>query len=1217
MIIPSNIYANAVFSEHPISLYSLDDDVSYISLISNEKRLFDSGGWQINSASTSVFDDNPELPDLQSPFNSDIYSAVIGGVPSQNGQNIEWQSPTIFNLQDLNQELKTFSISMYLYQDSVRVNWYEFGYIYGDGNEVVTRINAAPRKAWINFNFTYDPPNYENNNVKIIIRANVSLDNLSQPGDYNFIANGITVGQWSEKSSSKSLGVDITENIFLDFDGIEAREYGLQEESGYYLVENKKLLAINEGLPLVYGSENCTKIYPSASANPSLVFPGKGFLFESGKNKEYTIEFWMRINPKTIESRRIFGPIDTDNGLYVRDSVISLVIGNSIGSHPISEWYRPMLVHVVLRENNASLIINGEQVFTINFEKESTIFATENNFLGFYSYEDIKNFQIDCFSIYPYSVPEVIAKRRFVYGQGTNSPEIISGGFQGKNAYINFSNSNYTVSKSYPDTLKWSSGYSNNLVSTRKSISTPQYSLPKIFMDGRSIQDLYQDNKVVNQLEDERFFTFRPNTNNNEYVREGENWTEPGYLFFDSLSFVDNLSSIYSIFSVKSLDFSAPLITIKNTSSSDVFEIYLDNDEIDYKFNEQILYSEVVTENTFAAGIKIDDFSNNFGYVVKKFFNSLNSLQVYVAGNGSETFPDKIKSVGVVNKKDVLEILDCFFNNGVVNFSKHQKLTDTYCAYKIIPIIRFNRFFLDISVHATWEEYLPLSGFAGYTKDSSGKKIYDLDFLQIDLGYPSLTEVTSKLIENLGWRYFELRDEYQEPILKPYSVLANQSITGYENYADLRDNNRIVEYFLDTEKSSLKSYITFQLLSEGSNEPIKSFTNKKSASEVIYAENENSPGNPFKSYVTLFEFADRAVVYPPKTIDFNKVAMVVHLDVKQDGILSNPIRIKDMSISSKIFSQYEFNPIGTESGIPLYPYVKDGLFYNYKEKNPMLISKNRYPYLYLTQNSGIRLVDQQSLKKDYGIAFPINIERNGYSRIGAVQLWMKYDLASFPTIDYPIFEIQSSNKTIEFIIKKDPSGKRATIISRDKQTKILENVPIFYQNGTRVRNPIIEINEWNSIGMLFEDPLVFDNYIGYINIFRGVMFNNVSHYDYAGLNETTSLVARTWGQVLNDEYPSGENNNVWQDWLYKDETELEFDNWLNLYVVDSIQTVSLTPEDIYKSFSGTNSIIVDDNTSLNIDANSLSVFSSYSRTVDDKIVLESPIKWISFSRKPA
>lgn len=1217
MTIPSNVYANSVFSEHPISLYSLDDDVSYISLISDAKRLFDSGGWKINSASTSVFDDDPELPDLESPFNSDIYSSVIGGVPSQNGENIEWESPTIFNLQDLNQDLKTFSISMYLYQDSVRVNWYEFGYVYGNGNEVVTRINAAPRKAWINFDFTYDPPNYQNNDVKIIIRANVSLDNLSQPGDYNFIVNGITVGQWSEKSSSKSLGVHVSEDIFLNFDGVEAREYGLQEQSGYYLVENKRLLAVNDGLPLVYGSENSTKIYPSASANPSLVFPGKGFLFESGKNKEYTIEFWMRINPKTIESRRIFGPMDTDNGLYVRDSVISLVIGNSVGSHPVSEWYRPMLIHIVLRENDASLMINGEQVFTINFDKSSTVFATENDLLGFYSFEDIKNFQLDCFSIYSYSVPAVVAKRRFVYGQGTNSPATISGGFQGKNAYINFSNSNYTVSKSYPDTLKWSAGASNNLISTRKSISNLEYPLPKVFIGGRDIQDLYNDNKIVNEIEDERFFTFRPHTNNNQYVREGTNWTEPGYLFFDSLSFVDGLSSIYSIFSVKSLDVSAPLITIKNISTSEIFEIYLDDNEIDYIFNGDSLYTEVVTENTFAAGIKIDEFSNNFGFPIKKFFNSLNNLQMYVGGNGVETFPDKIKSVGLVNKKDVLEILDCFFDDGVVDISKYQKLTEDYCAYKLVSLIRFNRFFLDISVHATWEEYFPLSSFAGYAKDAFGKNIYDLDFLQVDLGYPSLTEVTSKLIENLGWRYFELRDEYQDPITRTYSVLADQSVTGYEDYADLRDNNRIVEYFLDTEKSSLKSYITFQLLSEGANESIESFTNKKSASEVIYAENENSPGNPFKSYVTLFEFADRAVVYPPKSIDFNDVAMVVHLDIQQEGILSNPIRIKDMSISSKTFSQYDFNPIGTESGIPLYPYVKDGLFYNYKEKNPMLISKNRYPYLYLTQNSGVRLVDQQSLKKDYGIAFPINTEKNSYSRIGAFQLWMKYDLASFPTIEYSIFEIQSSNKTIEFIIRRDPSNKRATIIPRDKETKILESVPIFYQDGKRVKTPIIEINEWTSIGMLFEDPLVFDNYIGYINIFRGATFNNLSYYNYAGLNETTRLIARVWGQVLNDEYPSGTNNNVWQDWLYKDETETEFDNWLSLYVVDAIQSVSLTPEDIYKSFSGTNSIIVDDNTILGIDANSMNIFASSSRVSEGTITLESPIRWKSFSGKPA
>ena len=35
---PSNLYAEKVFSEHPMALWALDDKLDYISLISEEQR---------------------------------------------------------------------------------------------------------------------------------------------------------------------------------------------------------------------------------------------------------------------------------------------------------------------------------------------------------------------------------------------------------------------------------------------------------------------------------------------------------------------------------------------------------------------------------------------------------------------------------------------------------------------------------------------------------------------------------------------------------------------------------------------------------------------------------------------------------------------------------------------------------------------------------------------------------------------------------------------------------------------------------------------------------------------------------------------------------------------------------------------------------------------------------------------------------------------------
>jgi len=182
-------------------------------------------------------------------------------------------------------------------------------------------------------------------------------------------------------------------------------------------------------------------------------------------------------------------------------------------------------------------------------------------------------------------------------------------------------------------------------------------------------------------------------------------------------------------------------------------------------------------------------------------------------------------------------------------------------------------------------------------------------------------------------------------------------------------------------------------------------------------------------------------------------------------------------------NQYSFNPIGTESGTPIFPYVKTGIYFDNKEKNPVLISKKRLPYLNLNQTSGIRVMGQQTFDKEFGVAVPINQERSFDYSIGSFQIWMKYDPPEFPAVPFPIFEIQGLEKTIEFVVRADSSTKRGIVFARDKRTKLIENNIVFYQNGIRVKNVIVEENTWESLSVQFNEPLVFDNFVGYFNIF--------------------------------------------------------------------------------------------------------------------------------------
>jgi hypothetical protein len=1237
MTIPSNLYADKIFSEHPISLYPFDDDVSYISLISDNQRLFDSGGWSAsadNSASV-VFNDNPSLPNLDSPFLSDIYSSFSASGVSASNTTITIESPIIFNLENLNQDLATLSLSLYLYQNSIKTNWYEVGYVYYDeflstDKEIVTKVEAVEGSQWINFDFSYISPGFYNSDVRIIIRANV--DDGGDPQDYSFIVNGICFGQWSENTSSKSLGVipqsaSVT-TASVELFGVPAIEYGVQENSGYYLVENNRLLAKNSGVPLIYGSENVTRLYPSASALPSLIVPGNGFLFESGKFKQFSVEFWMRINPDTIESRKIFGPLDTNDGLYVRDGVISLVLGNSIGSHPVSEWYRPMLVHVLLKNDAVALYINGEQVIEIPLIINEIEFAQENDWLGFYSYEDISNFEIDCFSLYSYLIPLPVAKKRFVWGQGTDAPQTVADFFDGTNTYINYSNANYTVNKTYPDTGNWQAGYRDNLLATRRSISSPNYSLPEIFIEDRNLEDLYVNNKIVSELEDEVFFTFRPNQENGQYTPEGLDWNENGYIFFDSLSFVSNLSAFYGVFSTRDLISYSPIMSIRDSQTLNELNIIIENNYLKYIFNNEILYSEILDENinnyydtygplqqdySFAVGINIVEFVKNFGYRISQFFKSTNNLQLYVGGNGLQTFSGKIYSVGFANKNNLKNINLLFLENGIVDQFEYEDFVNHYATYTLVPLIRYNRFFLDISISAFWEEYFPLASFASFVKNINGNKYYDLDYLQLNLGYPSVTERISETVPNTGWTYQELYNAFNSPVQKSYEILDNPFLTDYANYEDLNTNS-ITEYFLDTTKSSLRAYLTFQLLSEGANEPIDNFPYTKQLIDCCFidAQEENTNDNPFKAYLTKFEFTDNVVIFPPKNINFQDVAVVVHFDIKQEGILTNPLRVRDFEIASRALNQYEFNPIGTENGNPLYPYVKTGIYFDNKEKNPVLISKKRLPYLNLNQNSGIRVMGRQTFSKEFGIAMPINQERQSSFSVGSLQFWMKYDPPEFPTVPYPIFEIEELGKTTEFVIRVDSSGKRGIIVARDKRTKIIKNDLVYYQNGIRVKNPIVELNSWETIGIQFDEPLIFDNIVGYFNIFRGPTFNNISYFNVTGLGETSGILARNWLRVLTEDDIS---NFDWEYW-YDENGNSEIKQWRDVYVVGETKSFIITPQDIYKSFVGTNKIVVDDGEAI-LDSESVTVYSSLTRVSNSSIVRESDISWTRFSDIPA
>jgi hypothetical protein len=147
--------------------------------------------------------------------------------------------------------------------------------------------------------------------------------------------------------------------------GLQAQPYGLPTNNGYYIADDNALAARNQGLPLVFGSRNSTYIIPKTNS-PSLIVPAFGFLNQAGQFNSLTAEFWIKIQSQAVEPRRIFGPIASEDGLYVEGPFLKLKVGKIVESHYVKEWDRPMLIDIRITPTNATLILNGEQVIDFN-----------------------------------------------------------------------------------------------------------------------------------------------------------------------------------------------------------------------------------------------------------------------------------------------------------------------------------------------------------------------------------------------------------------------------------------------------------------------------------------------------------------------------------------------------------------------------------------------------------------------------------------------------------------------------------------------------------------------------------------------------------------------------------------------------------------------------------------------------------------------------------
>lgn len=1234
---PSNLYAEKIFSEHPLAFWALDDSANYISLINDTDR--DLSQWDdgLPESRSGVYGGTATNADTTNePFSTSPTTMLTGEVTQDPFGQITCISnndlnTTGINFSSLDSGLATFAIGSFFYTDSAYLAKIDIGYEYfdvtsGENVEVLKSFNTSVSGRWIFLAETFDIPN-DNTTIRLVIKVSYS-GGSNNTDDYRFFVNGLSLGQWSEEFNSTSLGsslIQVPSNILESTYGIEAKSYGLQSLPGYYLANSSKsLTAKNSGIPMVYGSSNVTILSPN-SDKPSLIIPGNGFLNNDGKYSGYTCEFWISLSCDSIDEKRIFGPIASLDGLYVRGPFITLKIGNFTGTHYVGEWLRPMLLDIRYTPTSATLMINGELVISlslitdnISFPNKLSDLSMDQDWLGFYCHEDVPVIQIDCIAIYPYQVSEILAKRRFVYGQGVEFPENINTAYSGTSIFIDYPFANYANNYSYPDFGKWNQGIMDNLISEKNILSIPNYTAPSINFNNKTQNSWIEDLSVI-QDEQNNFISLKPNTSWNN--------TE-GYILIDSLNITkEDMKCFYGVFKQNPIASAKEILfEIQDTSNLNYLQIFIQDYSIIYtlKYGSEIveIYRSQAqyTGEIFSAGIDINKFIQYFGNNLPSFFGKKSSLKLYVGGNNrfENTFTGKIYSIGICSARNFSKISNSFNDKGLCLDNIEVVLADGMAAETsywdelydgdlastnvwevtvnpdsdyLTPVAIANDLFLNfiatytvklnksfdtfsvgISTDSYWEDYIPLTYLAKYTKDAEDTPHYSLDFIQFNISYPA-PSVYSQATLPESWTYQELLEEYSVPSRRTYESLDNSLFTGYQNYNDLKNKSK-TSYKYDTSKSLIKTYVSFQYLAAGANSPDSYFTNKISPDKngivvpgsyiIGFDDFGNKIYDSFEN--TKYEVIDNMIIYPPNNVDFNELAIVTHIEFSIDGIENNPLKIKKIQYSSQALNDTTPNAIGTRFGTKLYPYKKSGVYYDYKSSNPFSIYKGSSPYLYLTRNSGIQLRGNYDPLINRGIQIPINESKSAGYKVIASQMAIRYDEDFFPYAPTEILQIQSKKSIIKFyLVSNHPQGKRAKIYAVNTTTGRLENGISFYWNGKLVKEPTITIKEWGMLGIGFSNSLNFDKYAGSLNITGPLIVNSISHYKSTNLQEVQQVTNRPWFRVKafgNTEF----------DWDYWNASYI----WNGVLVLASTSYYGVSPEDIYKTYTGTNKIIIDD-----------------------------------------
>jgi hypothetical protein len=1096
-----NLYSANVFAEHPNGLWALDEDFSFVSLVSG------SPSWSItNGVSASVANPPPTKPQ-ETVGISNIKLELESFSASNSVMTLKTQPFTVPD--NIDTEKPTVCIHTFLYSYDAQITKCEIGFE-SASVRYSTEYENLPQQDWSRIFHTMNLPTSGEiypfveitfaGTDRTISFYNFSVGQWSEP--FNHESTGAVLVPLSEISASASLQAAIGGVFNTNPEKIKVAitdNYGfVKNNDGYYIVENNKMLAINSTLPMVFGSGDITEIKASPSGGPSIVFPGKGFFHENGKFQEVTAEFWLKINSQVSSPKKIFGPVSTEDGLYVEDKYITLRLGPYEKSYFIHKWYRPMLIDIRYTPFFVSVLINGDvaieqQIIPINLDFPESLFFN-NDWVAFYGHEDTPQFEVDCLAIYPYAVAEQAAKRKFVYGQGVGPLDEVTKKFGGNSLTIDFPFAEYTKNIIYPDMTKWFSGFYSNIESDSKFITVPTYQPAAFSYVGEDLTpfNLDRSRRTWGGLKSSSLWSqwiigqWRAVSQSREIDPEYDNYfiqiqgsektfiklkPSPAYQnLFGSLAFtsmnplVDLLNSILGVFSINLSELNETeenemmLMHFKNNATGNIFKIILNKSgKIQYIYNNSVIKEQNFTfvdeDKEFVVGIKIDDFSRSYAATVRNFFSNQQNIELNVGGFGRNTFPGKIYRVIFNNsfftRKDTLAQ---YSNDGVAIYNNqaiNQSLFTYIGNYTLLFKKTNGSIIADVGVSGYWEDSIPFTSLASFVKDTNNRRtLYDVDAIQFNIDYPSPVVLNTEINED-------------DDIKTYVSIQRFQDVGGvsYINYTNIKS-------------LGLGRYVNF---------------------DTVQTDINN----------TKFRVVDGTVIFPPKQlISFDQAYMTIHLEIKIDGVNTKKTQIQRMSFASLAFDQLELYPISTQTGKKIYPFSRQGSKYLTKIKNPILIQKETAPYLYLTGDSGIQAIPY--LESDIyeapnffrGLSIPINEFKKEEFILYGMHMWMFYNKTATFEQNELMFSFSYLNKRFNFYLEPETGGKRAKVVPYEKTVTGEEITDIFniFENGIQ-KQVYIYPQSWSLITIKLKNPQELNNALGQLEISPGFLIKNFTSYE--------------------------------------------------------------------------------------------------------------------------